>query len=127
MDNIKKRKKGSKGEKQSGSGSESSVSETSVMGHAKKKKSKKVQEKEETLLDHFEKMKNGDNYCNLSGDEVDEDNVVLENVLPGAAAEKEIIMQSNQVAKAKLMESSDSENGELLTRFDNLLLPFFFS
>ncbi|XP_046748498.1 transcriptional regulator ATRX-like [Diprion similis] len=113
VDNIKKRKRGACNENGNSSSSESSSSRSSSKGRAKKTKCKQMQEKEETLMDHLEKIKNGENVIDFSDNESDENNVILKT-----NAEEESLVRANELAKDRLIQSSDSEQ-EILANVEN--------
>ncbi|XP_046489570.1 transcriptional regulator ATRX isoform X2 [Neodiprion pinetum] len=113
VDNIKKRKRGACNQSDSSSSSESSNSKLSAKGRAKKTKCNQIQEKEETLMDHLEKVKNGENVINFSENESDENNVIL-----NTNTEDVSLARANELAKDRLIQSSDSEH-EILANVES--------
>ncbi|XP_043266891.1 transcriptional regulator ATRX-like [Venturia canescens] len=78
-------------------------------------KKKTTKEREETLLDHLEKVKNGEHIelSNESESETSnkEDNRVDKNK-PKDHSEDSLFAEADEMAKKRLLESSDSETGE---------------
>ncbi|XP_012269869.2 transcriptional regulator ATRX-like [Athalia rosae] len=93
-----------------GSSSDSSSSKSSVEEHTKKKKLNQVPEKEETLMDHLEKVKNGEDHCDLSSDDMIANNDILKGICSTEGEKEELAAKADQFAKQLLLQSSDSED-----------------
>lgn len=112
LNTVNKRKRGTCD--QSGSSSDSSSSKVSSKERVKKTKPKQLTEKEATLLDFLDKMKNGENELNFSADETEENNENPEIMAIEVDNIDEHLIQANEAAKDLLNQSSDSENGKPL-------------
>lgn len=107
LDNLDKKKAASKS-------SNSEDDDTPHKDLKNKKKTKAAKEREETLLDHLEKVKNGKN-LDLSieyGSDASDTEQDNKNKPGDLSEDNNLFAEAEKMAKKRLLESSDSEKGK---------------